>query len=180
MADRKFTVTNDVEELAYIPAIREERRRRQIDERLAKVFPTFEKEQSGLIPVESVGTMIRAMNLNPTEAVIQEVIKAVEEPESTGYVKITALRGVMIEMCMTKEYKGVILVRDDEETIVKAFRMLDQNQRGYIEVEYLKQVLGELGEKFNDEEMSEMISAASDPETGHVYYEDFAALLATE
>jgi calmodulin len=170
----------DVEELSYIPEIREERRRRDIDMKLMRLFPIFERENSGLIPVDAVGTIMRALNLNPTEAVIQEVIKAIEEPEATGYVKLTPLRNVLLEAAMSREYKGIILVRDGEETIIKAFQAIDRDKKGYIEADYLRQVMVQMGERFNEEEISEMINAAQDPETGHIYYEDFAALLATE
>lgn len=176
----RIPTVNDVEELAYIPTVREERRRRDIDERLMHLFPLFDKEDTGMCDVREVGTILRAMNLNPSEAMVTQVVESIEEAESTGYVKMTKLRGVVMEILMSHEYKNTILVRDDEDTIVKAFEMLDRDKKGYVDAEYLKEVMTTMGEKFNNEEILEMINAASDPETGHIYYEDYAALLATE
>ena len=81
---------------------------------------------------------------------------------------------------MSREHKGTVIVRDDEETIIKAFQAIDRDGKGYVEAAYLKQVMTEMGEAFSEDEMSEMIEAAQDADTGLIYYEDFAALLATE
>lgn len=176
----RFATVADVEALGFIPSEREEQRYHSIEMKLSKVLPTFEKDDSGTVDVRDVGTIIRAMNINPTETLIESVVKAIEEPESTGYVHISKLRPVIAQMCLNREYNGTVLSRDSEETIVQAFQLLDRDNKGYIEAEYLKQVMTEQGEKFNNEEILEMINAACDPETGHIYYDDFAAILATE
>lgn len=171
----------DVEELLYIPPEREERRRKHYEEKLADILTLFEHEdRKGVIEIRDVGTVIRGVGLNPSEAVVLRVIETVEEPESTGFISVAKLSQVVMSMAMTGQFEGNIQARESESSIIAAFEMLDRDRKGYIEASYLKEVLVTMGEKFNNEEMLEMINAASDPETGHVYYEDFAVLLATE
>lgn len=175
------TQPEDVEELMYIPPEREERRRRHFASKLADILTLFEHEEKpGLCEVRDVGTVIRGMGLNPSENVIAKVIESIEEPESVGFVKIVKLTEVVLSMLMTCDFQGTVQARDQESTIMKAFEMLDRDHKGYLDAEYLREVLTTMGERFNNEEMLEMINASADPETGHIYYEDFAVLLATE
>lgn len=171
----------DVEELSYIPPEREARRREHYSQKLADILQLFEHEdRRGLIEVRDVGTIVRGMGLNPTEAVVARIIERIEEPEATGFVSGAKLSDVIMQMVMSSEFEGTIQARETEATIIAAFELLDRDRRGYLEAAYLKEVLTTMGERFNHEEMLEMINAASDPETGHVYYEDFAVLLASE
>ena len=87
---------------------------------------------------------------------------------------------------------------------VQAFQSLDSDKKGYLEAEYFKNLMSRRalhppnllsrtlhlsialnlvcfcshGEKFSQEELEEMLAAAVDVETGRIYYEDFAELLA--
>jgi len=180
MSDYRIPTIADVEELSFVPVQREEIRRRQYDLQMSELFSLYEKEDSGLCDVGEVGTIIRAMNLNPSEALVTSIIESIEEPESTGYVSLSKLRNVLMEIKMTGQYMGTVLMRDSEETIIKAFQMLDREKKGYIEEKDLREVMTTMGEKFSAEEMLEMINAAQDPDSGHIYYEDFAPILATE
>ncbi len=78
----------------------------------------------------------------------------------------------------------------------QAFQSLDTDKKGYLEAEYFKNLMSRPvpaspppppllllcicshGEKFSQEELEEMLAAAVDVETGRIYYEDFAELLA--
>lgn len=174
----------DLEEFRYIPPEREERKRRQLHKKMDDLFAIFEKSDQEnadhVCDVREVGTIMRSLNLNPTEFMIHQVVESIEETESQGYVKLDKLRNILLDILMTNEYRGQLVVRDDEDTIVRAFEMLDREKKGYVESEYLREVMTTMGEAFSADEINEMIHAASDPETGHIYYEDFAAMLATE
>ena len=53
------------------PAEREENKYQNMDaakrERVKEVFQMFDKEQQGYIDIESLGTLLRWLNFNPTE-----------------------------------------------------------------------------------------------------------------
>lgn len=75
---------------------------------------------------------------------------------------------------------GVLMVRDSEDKIMRAFETLDSERRGYIDSEWLKEMMTTRGEKFTNEEVLEMLNAAADPETGYIKYDDYAPILATD
>ena len=70
--------------------------------------------------------------------------------------------------------------RDSEEKIMRAFRAFDPEGKGYIDGEYLKNLLMTRGDSFRPKEAQEMLAVAVDEGTGHIYYEDFAKLLAED
>ena len=62
---------------------------------------------------------------------------------------------------------------DIEKQIMEYFKVFDKKGDGFIELDLIKQVLIDLGEKLTDEEMVEMIKDADANEEGLVYYKDF-------
>lgn len=179
-AEDRIPTVLDLELFDYIPRSRAAVKLEKIEARLADLFQLFERDEGTRCDVRDVGTIVRAMGLNPSEATVLQIIEDVEGEESVGTVLLERLRSVLIGILMTNEYKGELMVRDDEDRILQAFEALDRDNKGYIDAEYLKQVMTTMGEKFSAEEVVEMVSAAADPETGHVYYPEFAAFMAQE
>ena len=56
----------------------------------------------------------------------------------------------------------------------------DPEGKGYIEGSFLKNLLQTRGDAFRDDEADAMVAAAMDAESGRIYYEDFAELLAND
>jgi calmodulin len=170
----------DLDQFSYIPPSWGERRKKEHEKKLDELFVIFERDGNGTCDVREVGAIVRAMGLNPSEAQVNKIIETVEEVESTGFIKLDRLRTVILDILITHEFKGQLMIRDEEETIFRAFAALDKDRKGYVESEYLKEVLTTMGEKLNTEEVLEMINAAADPETGHIYYDEYAPVLSTE
>ena len=133
-----------------------------------------------IVDVRDAGTIIRASGINITEAQLMEIIEQVEDPESTGTLSSHALKRTILKILITNDLNGTIIVRNDEARIIRAFETLDQEKRGYLDAEFLREVMTSMGDRFSTEEVAEMISASAEPETGRVYYEDFAALMAVD
>lgn len=178
--EERIPTVLDLELFDYIPPEREEIKRRRFEERLMDLFMVFERDGNGQCDVREVGTIVRAMGLNPTEADLVEIVEAVEEAEAVGFVKLAKLRTLILDVLMTSQLNGRLMVRDTEDTIVRAFRALDADGKGYVTSEELKRLMTETGEKLTAEEVIEMLNAAADPETGYIYYDDYAPVLATE
>ena len=64
--------------------------------------------------------------------------------------------------------------------LLRAFEVLDQDNKAYLTSEELKKVLMEEGEPFSQEEMDEMLQAAVDPDRGTVLYKEFVTLMLPE
>lgn len=170
----------DIELFDYIPPEREAFHRNRCNKALDALLATFERDKSGFIDVREFGTIVRAMGVNPSENDLIEMIETIEEPESTGHLQVAKIRELVTRLVLTKSFKTKIFSRDPESLIARAFEALDKDRKGFVTSEYLKQMLTTMGERFNADEIVEMINAAADPETGNIYYEEFASLLATE
>jgi Ca2+-binding EF-hand superfamily protein len=71
-------------------------------------------------------------------------------------------------------------LRDDPTKIRRAFEILDQSKKGIIEADTLSALLKTIGEPFSEEEVKEMLSAATDPEKGTIDYEKYIMLLVSD
>lgn len=89
-----------------------------------------------------------------------------EEEEPTGYVTFEKFEKVVLKLL-----QDTTLARDDEEKIYRAFKTLDQDSKGFLRPEELKEFMVQFGEKFTDEEFEEMLSSCVDPQEGKIYYE---------
>lgn len=176
----RIPTVSDVELFDYIPPEREVSKRLMLTQKMNELLKVFERDNAGVIDVREVGTVLRAMGINPTEAEVLQVVEAIEEESTVGFVRSDKLCETVVNMIMMCEFKGKVLARDSESTILKAFEVLDREGKGFIPCEYLKELLTTMGERFSGEEMLEMVNAAADPETGNIYYEEFASILATE
>eukprot|EP01059_Diplonema_ambulator_P035549 TRINITY_DN8395_c0_g2_i1.p1 TRINITY_DN8395_c0_g2~~TRINITY_DN8395_c0_g2_i1.p1 ORF type:complete len:190 (+),score=47.40 TRINITY_DN8395_c0_g2_i1:40-609(+) len=182
------------EEFDYIPPHREKKRRDRLEQEIRNVFKLFERDNNGLCDVREVGTMVRALGLNPREKQLDDMVKEIETNQTTGFVKLQRdpvpaggksdeprrFLELMMDILLTHEYQGELMVRDTEETILKAFETLDPEGKGYIDSEYLKELMITRGERFTNEEVLEMLNAAADPETGYIKYDDYAPILACD
>lgn len=177
---QRIPTVADLELFEYIPLEREAMKREALSKKIDELLVVFERDGAGVVDVREVATIVRAVGLNPSEAEVLEIIEEIEEASSVGYVKSGKLKHVVLQILMTSGYKGRVVVRDSEQKIQKAFETLDREGKGYIPSEYLKELLTSMGERFSGEEIVEMINAAADPETGNIYYEEFASILATE
>lgn len=64
--------------------------------------------------------------------------------------------------------------------LLKAFQVLDSENKGYLTQEDLTKYMSEEGEPFTQEELEEMLSAAIDPEKRTILYRDYASVMAVE
>eukprot|EP00668_Euglena_longa_P011519 GGOE01013925.1.p1 GENE.GGOE01013925.1~~GGOE01013925.1.p1 ORF type:complete len:183 (+),score=54.99 GGOE01013925.1:77-625(+) len=176
--DKLANAMNQIDELAYIPPERETRRLQQIKTDIEKAFSLFERDNSRTCDVTEMGTIVRALGLNPTEAQIIAMVEEIEETPPTGYVHYAKFAALMKQILLTGEFRGAMMARPSEAAVLQAFEMLDPHGTGYLDGEMMRELLTTAGEKFGPDEVSEFLNAACDPETGQIHYDDYVALLA--
>ena len=59
---------------------------------------------------------------------------------------------------MTPVIQANNIVRDDEESIFRAFRVLDKDKKGYLEPNELRDIMTTQGEPFNPQEIEDMLT----------------------
>ena len=152
------TVSDSVINVDLI-AIGQELNEEQIAE-FKEAFSLFDKDGDGTITTKELGTVMRSLGQNPTEAELQDMVNEVDI-DGNGTIDFPEFLAMM-----AKKTKGA----DSEEEIREAFRVFDKDGNGYISAAELRHVMINLGEKLTDEEVEEMIREADTDGDGQVDY----------
>uniref|UniRef100_A0ACB8GA80 Uncharacterized protein n=1 Tax=Sphaerodactylus townsendi TaxID=933632 RepID=A0ACB8GA80_9SAUR len=135
---------------------------RNVDREFKEAFSLFDKDGDGTITTKELGTVMRSLGQNPTEAELQDMINEVDA-DGNGTIDFPEFLTMM-----ARKMKDT----DSEEEIREAFRVFDKDGNGYISAAELRHVMTNLGEKLTDEEVDEMIREADIDGDGQVNYED--------
>lgn len=152
-----------------------------IKRRIKDSFGLFEietKEKRGMVDEREIPTIIRSLGINPAQDQLRDLITEIRgEENTTGCVEFDRFEKVMVRI-LTDEANSY--KRDNEEKILRAFRAFDPDNKGYIDGDFLKNLLMTKGDAFRPEEVTELLSVACDEVTGNIYYEDYAELLGSD
>ncbi|KAJ0478418.1 putative EF-hand domain-containing protein [Helianthus annuus] len=136
-------------------------------------FKCFVKDQFnlivyyGCITTKELGTVMRSLGQNPTEAELQDMINEVDA-DGNGTIDFPEFLNLM-----ARKMKDT----DSEEELKEAFRVFDKDQNGFISAAELRHVMTNLGEKLTDEEVDEMIREADVDGDGQINYEEFVKVM---
>ncbi|KAH6558449.1 hypothetical protein KP509_1Z063000 [Ceratopteris richardii] len=128
-----------------------------------EAFDLFDKKRDGCISSKDLGTVMRSLGQNPTEAELQDMTREAD-PSGKGTIDFNTFLPLM-----ARKMKDT----DSEEELKEAFKVFDKERNGFISAAELRHVMTNLGEKLTDEEVDEMVREAGiDPEgtckPGHV------------
>ena len=132
-----------------------------------EAFALFDKDGDGMIPTKELGTVMRSLGSNPTEAGLQDMINEVDA-EGEGTMNFTEFLSLMARK---------IIDTDPEEELIEAFKTFDRDGNGFISSTDLRQVLTNLDENLTDDEFNEMIREADLDGDGRINYKEFARMM---
>jgi calmodulin len=132
-----------------------------------EAFSLFDKDGDGSITTKELGTVMRSLGQNPTEAELQDMINEVDA-DGNGTIDF----GEFLNL-MARKMKDT----DSEEELKEAFRVFDKDQNGFISAAELRHVMTNLGEKLTDDEVDEMIREADVDGDGQINYEEFVKMM---
>ncbi|NXP50292.1 CALMS protein, partial [Heliornis fulica] len=132
-----------------------------------EAFSLFDRDGDGSISTKELGTVMRSLGQNPTEAELQDMVGEVDA-DGSGAVDFPEFLSLMARKMREA---------DGEEEIREAFRVFDKDGNGYISAAELRHVMTNLGEKLTDEEVDEMIKEADCNNDGQVNYEEFVRMM---
>nr|KAJ3420125.1 hypothetical protein HK105_006063 [Polyrhizophydium stewartii] len=135
-----------------------------------EAFALFDKDGDDTITTKELGTVMRSLGQNPTEAELQEMINELDA-DGNGTVEFDELMAMM-----TRKMKEI----DFEEERREAFKMFDKDGNGFITAAELKIVMTNIGEKLTDEEIDEMIREADEDGDNQVSYDEFVKIIMPE
>merc|ERR1711957_1054620 len=127
----------------------------------------FDKDGDGTITTKELGTVMRSLGQNPTEAELQDMINEVDA-DGNGTIDFPEFLNLM-----ARKMKDT----DSEEEIKEAFKVFDKDGNGFISAAELRHVMTNLGEKLTDEEVDEMVRESDVDGDGQVKYEEFIKMM---
>ena len=131
---------------------------------LQDIFVLFDKKGDGKVPVEELGSLLRALNRAPTQSDIDRISR--EHFSSTGYITSKDLPLLLSSIPPVDSQSAQAELR-------AAFRVLDREGNGQIPSDELKRLMMSVGEKMPANEAEEMLKMADPEKTGLVDYEKF-------
>eukprot|EP00828_Plagiopyla_frontata_P003878 TRINITY_DN112_c0_g1_i1.p1 TRINITY_DN112_c0_g1~~TRINITY_DN112_c0_g1_i1.p1 ORF type:complete len:225 (-),score=52.66 TRINITY_DN112_c0_g1_i1:190-864(-) len=132
-----------------------------------EAFSLFDKDGDGTITTKELGTVMRSLGQNPTEAELQDMINEVDA-DGNGTIDFPEFLSLM-----ARKMKDT----DTEEELIEAFKVFDRDGNGLISAAELRHVMTNLGEKLTDEEVDEMIREADIDGDGQINYEEFVRMM---
>merc|ERR1712126_515944 len=132
-----------------------------------EAFSLFDKDGDGTITTKELGTVMRSLGQNPTEAELQDMINEVDA-DGNGTIDFPEFLTMM-----TRRMKYT----DSQEEIREAFRVFDKDGNGFISAAELRNVMSNLGEKLTEDEIDKLIREADVDGDGQINYEEFVTVM---
>merc|ERR1711981_430028 len=133
-----------------------------------KNFHLFDKKRTGAIPIGDMGTVLRSLGQNPTEAELAALMEEVDKDKS-GTVEFEEFVDLMSRTNKTKEQM--------EEEIKNAFLTFDADGSGFIDRQELVEALTTMGDPVDEETINGMIAEADLDGGGKINYAEFTKIM---
>nr|BAF35972.1 myosin light chain [Molgula tectiformis] len=131
-----------------------------------ETFSLMDTTGNDTIALNMVGTVLRALNLNPTEA---DICKVLNNPTADELAtKKVTFNEFMPILAQTKKQAE----RGSYEDFVEGLRVFDKENNGTVLGAELRHVLATLGERMSEEEVDQLMSGQEDA-NGCINYEVF-------
>lgn len=123
---------------------------------------TIDKDGDGTITTRELGTVMRGLGQNPTEA---ELVDMINEIDANGDGTVDFPEFLVL---MSRKMKEI----DSVDEIIEAFKVFDRDGNGFISAAELRHIMTNIGEKLSEEEVDEMIREADIDGDGQINYEE--------
>ncbi|XP_062557052.1 calmodulin-A-like [Armigeres subalbatus] len=134
---------------------------------LREAFSLFDTNADGVITASELGTVLRSLGKNVSDAEVEELLKEVNVDQD-GMIHFPDFVAMMS-----------VRLRDfnSEEELMEAFRIFDRDGNGLISAEELRAALHSFGEQLSDEEIEELLREADVNSDGQIDYEEFVKMI---
>ena len=132
-------------------------------EEYKKVFESYSKGQEGNVNKQELANIFKAINIDASDEEIKEIIKKMdlEDKKEINYDEFLTI--------INQREKDV----DEEEEVLKAFKVFDKEGNGLININELKDIMLSMGNNWSENEINEMFAEADIDMDGYINYEDF-------
>ncbi|KAI5066141.1 hypothetical protein GOP47_0018765 [Adiantum capillus-veneris] len=125
--------------------------------------------------------LLRSLGFNPSDAIIQEIILKAKSRQSAkitqGFLDYPYFEEAFAEAFTLRSAE---FNRHSEDDILSAFRAITPSNQESLEPQYLRKQLMETENGFSHEEVDNMIRTFKDKDTGLLWHDDIAEVLAND
>jgi len=129
----------------------------------------FDKQNSGRIPAQQIGTVVRSLRQSPTE---EEVANIIQKHLKGQPFDLKQLMDIMADLMRNKP--------TDDTSVREAFGVFDREGHGFISAAELRHVMTNLGEKLTDQEVDELIQGLDIDREGMLQYEELVKMMTSK
>lgn len=141
----------------------------EIQRKITSVFDLFDQSNKRAIDVREVGSIVRALDLYPTEAEVEEIIRNVEESSGKGIVKLERFVPYVTKIILDDNlYKPIPYDR-----LRRAFKLIDKDRKGILDPAKIRDLFMREGEPFVQEEIDEMLNFCVNKQTGKIHWQEY-------
>ena len=137
-------------------------------EQYKSAFSLFDKDGDGTIKSKEVGTVMRALGMNPTESEVVDLVNEVDD--GNGLIDFPEFLVIMARKA--DDF-------DAENELLEAFRHFDKTGSKKVGMDVFKDVVLNMGEKISEEELNEFIEAVDLDPRADIEYEELIKLILT-
>eukprot|EP00941_MAST-03F_sp_MAST-3F-sp1_P003725 g3725.t1 len=132
-----------------------------------EIFRLFDQSGDNLIEMRELGTILRALGQNPTDAELQDMINDVDV-DGSGKLDFAEFINIMT---------GRMKDTDTKEELAYAFGVFDTDKDGVLTASNLSEAMEKIGETFNDVEIHEIIKELDVDGNGRVAKSEFLEIM---
>lgn len=140
---------------------------KQLNE-LKEAFAIYDTNNDGVISTQELGTVLRQLGHNPTEAEVLAIIKSMGKDKNST-ITLDEFKALMVDK---------MTIVDNEQDVRDAFRVFDVNGSGLISADELRHAATNLSEKLTEAEANEMLRSSNVDENGLINYDEFISKMA--
>ena len=130
------------------------------------LFDSYDLNKNGKIERKEMKTILKKLGKEGTEEEIEQIWKSMNKIESDSTISFNDF----IEFIKRFNLSKNTMSTDD---IINAFEIFDKNHDGTISINEFKHILMDLGQKFSEDEVNEIITEIDLDNNGKINYREF-------
>jgi len=132
-----------------------------------EAFDHFDRRNQGQIKTGEITDAMKKLGHNIKPSFIEKMSDQIDE-DGTGYIDFNEFQKIIMQKKQDDE---------DEKELREAFRVLDTEKRGEINVDKLRWILKNLGDDLTEDEIDDMIADTDTDASGYVDFDEFSKLM---
>ena len=127
------------------------------------IFDMHDNNKDGNVNSLELANILKSININISDEEIKEIMTEIDL-EGNGQINYEEFISIL-----NRREKDV----DNEEELLKAFKVFDKEGNGLININELKHIMLTVGNNLSENEINDMLAEADTDMDGYINYEEF-------